>query len=185
MKSIRSDAARNRESLLAVATRAYARAKTEPSMREIARAAGVGVGTLYRHFPTREALVEAIYHDQVERLTTGAQQLLAKHPPAVALRRWMDLFGEWVATKHGMLATLAAMVETGAMRHGQGRAALLAALTQILEAGRRAGDIRSDTNAEDVSASLIGIFTVASAHAAQLKRLLDLLMDGLRPRRRR
>jgi len=182
-RPLRSDAARNRDSWLAVATRTYAKAKTEPSMREIAREAGVGGGTLYRHFPTREALVEAVYHDQVERLTQGAQQLLAKHPPALALRRWMDLFGEWLATKHGMLGTLGAMVETGAMQHGQGRAALLAALTRILAAGAEAGDLRADANAEDVSASLIGIFTVASApdRRAQRERLLDLLMDGLRP----
>lgn len=153
-------------------------------MREIAREAGVGVGTLYRHFPTREALVEAVYHDQVERLTQGAQRLLAKHAPSAALRRWMDLFGEWLATKHGMLGTLRAMIETGAMEHGQGRGALLAAITSILDAGRKAGDIRGDTNAEDVSASLIGIFSVASAlpQRDQLKRLLDLLVDGLRPR---
>jgi AcrR family transcriptional regulator len=179
-RPLRSDAARNRKSLLEVATRTCARAK-EPSMRQIAREAGVGVGTLYRHFPTREALVEAVYHDQVERLTQGAQLLLAKHAPAAALRRWMDLFGVCLATKHGMLETLRAMAETGAMEHGQGRAALLAAITSILDAGRKAGDIRSDANAEDVSASLIGIFSVASA-LPQLKRLLDLLMDGLRPR---
>jgi AcrR family transcriptional regulator len=181
---IRSDAARNRTHLLDVATRVYARSKTEPSMREIARAAGVGIGTLYRHFPTREALVEAVYRDQVERLTQGARQLLEKHPPAVAMRRWMDLFGDWLATKHGMLGTLMAMVDAGAMEHAQGRGALLAAVTSILDAGAAAGDIRRDTNAEDVSTSLIGIFSVAGAAAdkGQLKRLLDLLMDGLRPR---
>lgn len=183
-RPLRSDAERNRKRLLEVATRTYARAKTEPSMREIAREAGVGVGTLYRHFPTREALVEAVYHDQLERLTHGAQQLLAKHAPAVALRRWMDLFGEWLATKHGMLGTLRTMIDRGAMEHGQGRAALLAAIQSILDAGRKAGDIRGDANAEDVSASLIGIFSVASAlpQRDQLERLLDLLMDGLRPR---
>lgn len=182
-RTLRSDAARNRESLLEVATRTYARSKLEPSMREIAREAGVGVGTLYRHFPTREALVEAVYRDQVERLTQGARQLLAKHPPAAALRRWMDLFADWLATKHGMLGTLKAMVETGAMEHGQGRGALLAAVTSILDAGAAAGDLRDDTSAEDVTASLIGIFSVASAPAqrVQLGRLLDLLMDGLRP----
>lgn len=186
-RTLRSDAARNRESLLEVATRMYARAKTEPSIREIAREAGVGVGTLYRHFPTREALVEAVYRDQVERLTQGAHQLLAKHAPAVALRRWMDLFGEWIATKHGMLGTLMSMVETGAMEHGEGRAALLAAITSILDAGRKAGDLRSDVNAEDISTGLIGIFSVASepAQKNQLERLLDLLMDGMRPRPRR
>src|SRR3569623_1503653 len=166
-RPLRSDAARNRDSLLAVATRTYAKAKTEPSMRELAREAGVGVGK----------------HDQVERLTQGAQQLRAKHPPALALRRWMDLFGEWLATKHGMLGTLGAMVETGALQHGQGRAAQLAALTRILAAGAEAGDLRAAANAEDVSARLIGIFTDASApdRRAQRERLLDLLMDGLRP----
>jgi AcrR family transcriptional regulator len=182
-RAVRSDAARNRDTLLAVATRTYASSKTEPSMREIARAAGVGVGTLYRHFPTRESLVEAIYHDQVERLTHGATQLLDEHAPRVAMRRWMDLFADWLATKHGMLGTLLAIVDAGAMQHAHGRGAVLAAITCILEAGSKAGDIRGDTSAEDVSACLIGIFSVAGASTqrAQLKRLLDLLMDGLRP----
>jgi hypothetical protein len=98
----------------------------------------------------------------------------------------MDLFGEWLATKHGMLGTLRTMIDAGTMEQGQGRAALLAAITSILDAGRKAGDLRGDVTAEDVSASLIGIFSVASAlpRGDQLARLLDLLMDGLRPRRR-
>lgn len=185
-RQTRSDAVRNRDSLLEAATRTFAKAKTEPSMREIAREAGVGVGTLYRHFPTREALVEAVYRDQVARLTQGAQQFLKKHAPSIALRKWMDLFADWMATKHGMLGTLLAMVEAGAMQHGEGRGVLLAAVVSILEAGSEAGDIRRDANAEDIVASLIGILTVAgsAAQKAQLARLLDLLMDGLRPQRR-
>ena len=146
---LRADAARNRESLLVAATRAFAASETEPSMRAIAREAGVGIGTLYRHFPTRESLVDAVYHDQVERLTIGADELLEQLPPVEAMRRWMDLFADWLATKHGMTDTLVTMIDS----------------------------------AEDIAASLIGIFTVAGKpeHHNQAQRLLSLLMDGLKP----
>ena len=186
-RATRSDAARNREQLLAVATRVLASADAEPSMRAIAREAGVGIGTLYRHFPTRESLVEAVYRDQVIRLTNGAHELLDRETPAVALRRWMDLFGDWIATKHGMLATLLSMVESGDLAHAQTRDELLNAISAILDAGSTAGDLRSDVTAEEVSASLIGIFTVAHqpGHAVAADRLLDILLDGLRPQGRR
>jgi AcrR family transcriptional regulator len=180
----RSDAVRNREHLLAVATRVIASsAGTSPSMRTIAAEAGVGIATLYRHFPTRESLVEAVYRDQVQRLVTGAHELLAEHPPAAALRSWMDLFGDWIATKHGMLDTLLAMTKSGEIAHAQTRTELLAAVTEILDAGRVAGDLRADVTAEDVAAGLVGIFTVAQPpeHHARAGRLLDILVDGLRP----
>ena len=157
----RADAARNRGQLLAVATRVFMSAGCEPSMRAIAREAGVGIATLYRHFPTRESLVDAVYTDQVERLTAGARELLGELPPATALRRWMNLFGDWIATKNGMLDTLLAMIESGEIAHAQTRTELLAAVTTILDAGRAAGDLRSDVTADDIAASLIGIFTVA------------------------
>ena len=180
---LRADAARNRESLLAVASRAFATAETEPSMRAIARQAGVGSGTLYRHFPTREALVDAVYRDQVQRLVGGAHELLAEHPPAEALRRWMDLFAGWVATKRGMLGTLLVMIEAGEISHARTRTELRSAITTILDAGRATGELRTDVDAEDILAGLIGIFTVAGtpAQQAQAGRLLDLLMDGLAP----
>ncbi len=179
----RADAARNRDMLLWAATRTFAAAGAEPSMRAIAREAGVGIATLYRHFPTRESLVDAVYRDQVERLTAGARELLGRLPPATAMRRWMDLFGDWITTKYGMLGTLLAMIEAGEIAHAQTRTELLAAITTILDAGRAAGDLRPDITAEDVAASLIGIFTVAGqpGHQVQASRLLDLLMDGLRP----
>ena len=182
-RALRADAARNRNQLLEVATRVFASADTEPSMRAIAREAGVGIATLYRHFPTRESLVDAVYRDQVKRLTDGARELLAQLPPPAALRRWMELFGNWIATKNGMLDTLLAMIESGEIAHAGTRAELLAAITTILDAGRAAGDLRGDVTAEDVAASLIGIFTVAPrpGHEATAGRLLDLLMDGLRP----
>ncbi|RZQ64486.1 TetR/AcrR family transcriptional regulator [Amycolatopsis suaedae] len=179
----RADATRNRRQLLAVATRLFASAEAEPSMRAIANEAGVGIATLYRHFPTRESLVEAVYQDQVSRLTAGARELLAQFGPPAALRRWMDLFGEWIATKNGMLDTLLAMVESGEIAHAHTRTELLGAIEDILEAGRASGELRADVPAEDIAASLIGIFTVAGTpeHAAMAARLLDLLMDGLRP----
>jgi AcrR family transcriptional regulator len=177
---------RNREQLLGVATRVFASADAETSMRAIAREAGVGIGTLYRHFPTREALVEAVYRDQVVRLTNGARDLLADAAPAVAMRRWMDLFGDWIATKNGMLDTLLTVIESGAVGHARTRDELLNAISSILDAGRAAGDLRPDVTAEEVAASLIGIFTVAHqpGHAVTADRLLDILLDGLRPRTR-
>jgi AcrR family transcriptional regulator len=178
----RADATRNRQQLLDVATRLFASAEAEPSMRAIANEAGVGIATLYRHFPTRESLVDAVYRDQVSRLTAGARELLARHDPPAALRRWMDLFGDWIATKNGMLDTLLAMVESGEIAHAHTRTELLAAIDDILEAGRASGELRADVPAEDIAAALIGIFTVVGSpeHEAMAARLLDLLMDGLR-----
>lgn len=180
-RALRADAARNRDVLLAVATRVFASSEAEPSMRAIAREAGVGIATLYRHFPTRESLVDAVYQDQVKRLTQGARELLRQHPPAEAMRRWMDLFGDWLATKHGMTGTLLAMIESGEI--ADVRTELLQAITTILDAGSAAGDLRADVSAEDIAASLLGIFGVAGKpeQRAQANRLLNLLMDGLRP----
>ena len=140
-------------------------------MRAIAREAGVGIATLYRHFPTRESLVNAVYRDQVARLTDGARELLAQLPPPAALRRWMELFGDWIATKNGMLSTLLAMIESGEIAHAQTQTELLAAIDEILNARRVTGELRGDVTAEDIAASLIGIFTVAHPpeHDAQGK----------------
>src|SRR3954452_7415601 len=160
---LRADATRNRDQLLEVATRVFLSADTEPSMRAIAREAGVGIATLYRHFPTRESLVDAVYRDQVARLTDSARELLAQRPPSAALRRWMELFGDWIATKNGMLDTLLAMIESGEIAHAHTRTELLAAIDGILEAGRTSGELRADVPAEDIAAALIGVFTVAGS----------------------
>jgi AcrR family transcriptional regulator len=179
---LRADASRNRDQLLEVPTRMFVSTPAEPSMRAIAREAGVGIATLYRHFPTLESLVQAVYGDQVERLTHGARELLAELPPAAALRRWMDLFGDWIATKNGMLDTLLAMIESGKIPHAKTQTELLAAIDEILAAGRATGELRADVTAEDIAAGLIGIFTVARPpeHDARARRLLNIVMDGLR-----
>lgn len=179
-RELRADASRNRKQLLEVATRVFAEARDEPSMRAIAREAGVGIATLYRHFPTRESLVDAVYRDQVEKLTGGARELLAELAPPAALRRWMDLFGDWIAAKNGMIDTLLAMVEAGTIAHSQTHDELIAAIELLLASGRASGELRADVAAEDIAAHLIGIFTVAPAAGADsTNRMLDLLLDGL------
>jgi len=161
----------------------FVSAGAETSMRAIARQAGVGIATLYRHFPTRESLVDAVYRDQVARLTAGAGDLLARLPPHDALRTWMDLFGDWIATKNGMLDTMLAMIESGELAHARTRTDLLASIDLLLDAGRAAGDIRADVTAEDIAAGLIGIFTVARPpeYRSRASHLLDIFGDGLRP----
>lgn len=178
----RADASRNREQLLSTATQIFASVDTEPSMRAIAREAGVGIATLYRHFPTKESLVDAVYQSQVEKLTSSADLLLKEFPPATALRNWMDMFGDWIATKKGMLETLTTMVAAGEIAHLDTHAQLLAAITTILEAGYASNEFRRDISAEDIAANLIGIFTVAPKpeREALACRLLNLMMDGLR-----
>lgn len=153
-------------------------------MEEIAKQAGVGIGTLYRHFPTREALVEAVYHDQEDRLRTGALELLTTLPPTEALRLWMDLFVDWAVTKHGMIDTLRVIMSSGRLEFAQTRAELVAVVDMFLEAGVTAGDIRPDADAETIAATLAGILTVAgqSEQRDQAARMLNLLVDGLRPK---
>jgi AcrR family transcriptional regulator len=179
----RKDVRRNRERLIAAATQAYASGDDRVPLETIAKDAGVGIATLYRHFPTREDLVEAMYRDQVERLRAGAHELLLAYAPADALRRWMDLFADWAATKHGMIDALRAVVFSGRLGMGEMREHLVAIVRLFLDAGAAAGDLRSDVSADDVAASLAGVLAVAGApeQRAQALRIFDLLIDGLRP----
>ncbi|MGO9956514.1 MAG: TetR/AcrR family transcriptional regulator [Solirubrobacteraceae bacterium] len=178
-----AEARRNRQNLLAVATRAFASGANRVPLEEIANEAGVGIATLYRHFPTREALVEAVYLDQIERLRTGARELLMAHPPGRALRLWMDLFVDWAATKHGMIDTLRAIISSGRLESDQMRSELVEIVAMFLDAGASVGDIRTDADAETVAAMLAGILSVAGApeQRDQADRMLTLLMQGLRP----
>lgn len=178
-----AEARRNRQNLIAAATRAFASGDEQVPLEAIAKDAGVGIGTLYRHFPKREALVEAVYEDQVERLGASARELLAQHPPAQAFRAWMTVFIDWAATKHGMIDTLRALMSSGRIEHGQMRAQLIAVVSLFLNAGDVAGDLRPDVSAADVAATLAGVLAVAGApdQRAQAARMLNLVVDGLRP----
>ena len=180
-RAMRADARRNRERLLEVALRAFSSGE-EVTLQAIARQADVGIGTLYRHFPTREALVEAVYRGELARLRDTAGQLLASRRPDAALRAWMDRFADYVTAKHGMAQTLRAIAATGTISPAQTQQMLTATIQGLLDAGVAAGTLRDDVAAADVLASLTGIFLAAGApgQREQAGRLLDLLMDGLR-----
>jgi AcrR family transcriptional regulator len=176
---IRSDARRNREKLLEVATAAFATAEGRPvSLESIARDAGVGIGTLYRHFPNREALVEAVYRAELAEVAAAAEQLLKRHPPKTALRRWMDRYASFVAAKRGMAESLHAIFDSGVMEPSQTRDSIVGAVDMLLRAGVDDGILRSDVQADDVVSSLIGIF-LASGSPEQTGRMLDLLVAGV------
>jgi AcrR family transcriptional regulator len=181
--AVRADAQRNRQRLIEVAREAFNAGDGKVSLEAVAREAGVGIGTLYRHFPTREALVEAVYRAERARLCETAGELLATLPPDRALRTWMDGFAEYVATKKGMGEALSALVASGAITKSEVREELSAAVRKILQAGAEAGTLRADVEAEDVVVNTVGIFYMCPFPEArdQAARLLNLLMDGLRP----
>ena len=182
-KPLRADAHRNRERLLDAARRSFSADDGEKvALEAIAREAGVGIGTLYRHFPTREALVEAVYRAELGKLCASAAELLAVQPPDAALRSWMDRFGDYLATKREMAEALRAVIVSGAVTSSQTRAEMSTAVMKMLEAGASDGSLRGDVRAEDVVASLVGIFLACGQpdQRDQAGRMLDLLMDGIR-----
>jgi len=167
---LRADAQRNCDTLVVVARAAFA-------------AAEVGIGTLYRHFPTREALVEAVYAVELDELVASAGTLLEALPPEAALRAWFYRYAEFLTTKRGMIETLRAGWSSGRLATPATRERLTAALATILAAGARAGVLRGDVEPGDVTAMLLGVFlsTVAGGTPDQTERLLGLLVDALRP----
>ncbi len=174
----RRDAQRNRQRIIDAATRAFTAGPDPVKIETIAHAAGVGVGTLYRNFPSREALVEEVYRSELTRLCAMAAQLVAERPPADALREWMRRYQDFVATKHGMAEALRAVIASGAISSGQTREHLNGAIATILDAGRTDGSLRADAQPADVSATMAGIMLTA-ADTDQATRMLQLLVDGL------
>jgi AcrR family transcriptional regulator len=183
-RGMRADARRNRERLLEVAVRAFSQGGPDVTLDAIAKEAGVGIGTLYRHFPTREALIEAAYRSELARLCDAVPGLLAAMPPDQAARTWMDRYIGYMATKRGMADALRAVIASGGTPYAQSRDRLIGAITALLEAGAAAGTLRADVQPVDVFASLAGIALMAGepAQREQAGRMLDLLMDGLRYR---
>ncbi len=158
------------------------RSDEDVSLEDIAKKAGVGIGTLYRHFPTREALVMEAYGDEIDHLCTAAGGLLTTLPPDVALREWIQWFVDYVVAKRDMTRALQAAVDGGSGRLAATRHRILAALTTLMEAGREAGTIRDDMDAEDVLGALRGVWMVPGGRERpdRTRRMLNLLMDGLR-----
>ena len=175
----RADAERNRERLIDAAKAAFAEIGADVSLEEIARRAGVGIGTLYRHFPSRGAVVAAVYRRQVEQLADGAERLLRSETPGEALHEWMRLFVDYIATKKVIAPALGSM--TGKLYATSGPR-IKDAVALLVERARTSGDIRADANPSDILQALVGFAYGASGPSGEASalRLIDILMDGLR-----
>lgn len=179
----RADARRNREKLITAARAAFAAAPGGPvALEAIASRAGVGIATLYRHFPTREDLVEEVYAAELDDVAASASALLGQFPPDAALRAWMDRYATFRVTKHAMLSTLRPGFAPGRISPST-RERLTTALAPIIARGAEEGSLRPDIRPDDVAALLLGVFlaTAASDTPEQVSRLLDLVVDALRP----
>ncbi|WP_329072294.1 TetR/AcrR family transcriptional regulator [Amycolatopsis sp. NBC_01480] len=181
-KPLRADARLNQDRLLEAAARAFAKEGVGASLKAVAKDAGVGIGTLYRRFPTRETLVEATYRNEVARLCDSVPDLLETTNPADALRTWMDRFVAFMAAKHGMADTLKAVLTADGELRMRTRDLLTDALETLLSAGIAKGALRRDVDTNDVLMGLGGVTLIAGepGQEALAGRLLNLLVDGLR-----
>jgi len=156
------------------------------SLEAIARDAGVGIGTLYRHFPSRESLIAAVYEEELAAVTATEliDRLLAEHDPAaVALRAWMDRYADFVAAKHGMVEAIRVGVASGDIITGRTRKQVTGTIGRLLAAGVADGSLRDDVQADVVTDALVGVLWSADrGDRAAAAPLLDLVLDGLRPR---
>ena len=179
----RSDALRNRERILQVAKEAFARSGANTSLDYIAKEAEVGPGTLYRHFPTRDALLEAVYRTEVDKLAAAERELSGKLPPVEALRAWMLLFVDYIAAKHIIAPALNTLVGGASKLYEGSRAQVQGAIQALVNRAIRSGDIRKDLEPFDLLRALIGVSNVASGPDWQqsAKRLVDILITGSRP----
>ncbi|MFB7719995.1 TetR/AcrR family transcriptional regulator [Nocardia sp. NPDC056100] len=180
-RPLRADAQVNHDRLLEAAARAFAADGTGASLKAIAKDAGVGIGTLYRRFPTRETLVEATYRNEVARLCDSAPDLLTTMPATQALRVWMDHFVDFMATKNAMIEALRTVLMSEADIMNT-RALLASSLSLLMTAGAADHTIRTDVDPSDVLMGLGGITLIAGEPEQRdlAGRLLDLLVDGLR-----
>ncbi|WP_375461198.1 TetR/AcrR family transcriptional regulator [uncultured Enterovirga sp.] len=177
----RADAVRNRERVLESAKLVFSAGGSEASLEAVARHAGVGIGTLYRHFPTREALFEAVYRREVEQLARLAEQLKTEAAPADALRRWMHSNVEFVATKKGMSAALAIVAHSSSDLAAYTLDRLTRAVGDLLDRAVAAGEVRADVSPEDLLRALIGMCYMHDQPGWQqsVLRLVDVFVDGL------
>ena len=178
----RSDAVRNRDRLVEVASTAFATNGVETSLEEIARTAGVGIGTLYRHFPTRDALVEAVYRHNVDELIEGAEELSATKPADEALAEFLLRFVEYVASKKGLATYLKSMVSADTELFTQSKLRVHGTIGQLIAAAADAGTIRQGVDPDDVIHTLGGFCMMNDVNSdpEQGKRVATLIMDGLR-----
>ncbi|MFN8634737.1 MAG: TetR/AcrR family transcriptional regulator [Chloroflexota bacterium] len=183
VRPLRADAQRNREKLLAAATRAFADEGEDVALETVAVRAGVGIGTLYRHFPNRDALVVAAYQHEVDQLCAAAEQLLGAQPADQALRAWAERFADYVATKRSMGEALRTAVSSSdAPVFAETRDRIIRALRLLLDAGAADGSLRVDVSCEDVMRIVNACWYVPDGPDWRnaVGRMLDLVIDGLR-----
>jgi AcrR family transcriptional regulator len=177
----RADARRNYDRLVAAARDAFTEHGVEASLDDIARRAAVGPGTLYRHFPTREALLAAVYRDDVEALAARAEEMAQAYPPAEALAAWLRLQLDYIKYKRGLGAAVKAMLGRDSETVNFCREAMRAALDRLLIAAQQIDAIRADVDGADVLRLVHGVGMASESAPDQADRLLSLVLDGLRP----
>jgi AcrR family transcriptional regulator len=184
-RPMRADAQRNYERLISAAAAAFVEhGADDASLEEIARRAGVGIGTLYRHFPTRQALLEAVYRDQVEALRIAGAELLDSDSPGEALETWLRALMAFGSTKRSLTSALLSMLGKGSELLSSCSMVISGAAEGLLSRAQEAGLVREDATANDLI-RLVHAISIASQHApadpGQTDRLLGLVLDGLRP----
>jgi AcrR family transcriptional regulator len=179
----RADAQLNRERILEVAKEAFTRSGANASLDDIAKEAGVGPGTLYRHFPTRGALLEAVYRTEVERLAAAERKFAETMSPVEALRAWMLLFVDYIAAKHIIAPALNTLVGGPSKLYEGSRTQIQGAIDALVKRAIQSGDIRKDLEPFDLLRALIGVSNVASTPdwKQSARRLVDILITGSRP----
>jgi AcrR family transcriptional regulator len=183
LRKPRTDAQRNRARILEVAKEAFTGYGANASLDDIAKEAGVGAGTLYRHFPTRDALIEAVYRTEVEKLAAAERKFAETMAPIDALRAWMQLFVDYIAAKHIIAPALNTFVGGASKLYEGSRAQIQRAIEALVKRAIKSGDIRKDIEPFDLLRALIGVSNVSSTPDWQqsAKRLVDILITGSRP----
>jgi len=179
----RLDALRNRERILEVAKGAFGRSGANASLEDIAKQAEVGAGTLYRHFPTRESLIEAVYQAGVGKIAAAERELSAKLPPVEALRAWLLLFVDYIAEKQIIAPALNTLVGGPSKLYESSRARITEAVNSLVKRAIESGDIRKDLEPFDLVRAIIGVSNVATGPEwrQSARRLVDILISGSRP----
>jgi AcrR family transcriptional regulator len=182
-RKLRSDAQRNRERILEVAKEAFTQFGADASLDDIAKQAAVGAGTLYRHFPTRDALIEAVYRSEVEKLAASARKLSETMPPIDALRAWMLLLIDYIAAKHIIAPALNSVVGGPSRLYEGSRGLIQGAINDLAKRAKRTGDLQRDLDASDLLRALIGVSHVGAGPDWQqsARRLVEILIAGSRP----
>ncbi|TNM61343.1 TetR family transcriptional regulator [Aliirhizobium smilacinae] len=179
---LRADARRNRDKLIEIAAQAFADNGVETSLEDIARKAGVGIGTLYRHFPTREHLVEVVYRRELQNLADAADELSRTEAADVALEQWMRRFVSYMATKRGMASSLKIIASSNSAMFAEGFGRIRSSFDKLLTEAQDQNLIRKDIGQSDLMHAMSSIYSIPDTPEWRdsANRLIGLLMDGLR-----